>query len=294
MSMRALTWTVLSAALSAQEPAQVCLRHKLDPGTKFAFAIEVDSSLEFTEARRNSKTNFTLHFTASCGVTTNGIADVVCTLRRLRARVEAPNANLVYDSDEKEPPTGPLRKLEDLIDAEFTVRVQPDGTLAEVVAPAPLAALAQDQLGTDFRSLFAAYFTPLPPQPVAVGATWEAPTILFGEHPGQGATPAKHQLQSVEKDVARIEISYDAPKPAPRPGVRFELRESAGEVHFQIATGRLLSATATLLARATKTSGDGDASATSRLEMRASAIEMPLPKTGKGQPDEREEGKPGR
>lgn len=294
MPMRALPWLVLTAVLPAQAKEAVCLQHRLEPDSRFSFAIAVDNSLQFEEARKNSLTTFELCFDAVCGPTTNGLAEVRCTLRSLRAKVTAPNANLVYDSELPEPPTGPLRKLAELIGGTFVVRVQPDGTMAEVVAPELLEAVAKDHLGTDFRSLFAAYFVALPPQPVEPGAIWEAGSPLFGQHPGQGPCTAKHKLVAVNEGVARIDVVFAAPKPPDRPGVRFELRESTGEIRFDVATGRVRSSTATLLARATRTSGDGDTSATSRLEVRVTEVE---PKKATPRPDEatpREDAKPGR
>ena len=207
--MRTLPWLVLTAVLPAQAPAAVRLQHRLETGTRFAFAVTVDSSLEFGEARKNSRTTFELAFDATCGPTTNGIAEVRCTLLRLRAKVTAPNANLTYDSELPEPPTGPLRKLAELIGGAFVVRVQPDGTMAEVTAPELLETVAKDHLGTDFRSLFAAYFVALPPQPVEPGATWEAQSLLFGEHAGQGPCQANHKLATVADGAARIEEHVD-------------------------------------------------------------------------------------
>lgn len=297
--MRALSWLVLTAGLSAQAPVGVCLKHQLDEGTRFAFAVAVESTLQFAESRKDTRTTFELVFDTVCGPTTNGLAEVRCTLRRLRAKIAAPNADVTYDSDLPDPPTGPLRNLAELLGGVFDVRVQTDGTIATVAAPELLEAVAKNQLGTDFRSLFAAYFASLPTAPVAPGATWENTTLLFGEHPGQGPCQAKHKFVAVTEGLARIEVSFTAPKPADRPGVRFELRESAGEVQFDVAKGRVQSATATLLARATRTAGDGDTSATSRLEVRATEVEVrPEPPTPtdptKGGTPPRDDGKPGR
>lgn len=294
MPMRALPWLVLTAVLPAQATDAVCLQHRFAADARFSFLVAVDSSLQFAEARKDSKTTFELCFDAVCGETTNGVAEVRCSLRYLRAKVTAPNANLVYDSELPDPPTGPLRKLAELIGGVFVVRVQPDGTLAEVIAPELLEAVAKDHLGTDFRSLFAAYFVALPTEPVEKGATWETGTPLFGQHPGQGSCTAKHKFVAVTDGIARIDVAFTAPKPPDRPGVRFELRESTGEVRFDVANGRVRSSTATLLARATRTAGDGDASATSRLEVRASETEPPKPKPGTGEATPRDDGKPGR
>ena len=271
--------------LRAQDDAALLLQHIMPAGTAFAFTIAVDSKLEFEDPRKNSHMHFELRFEAMPAAALDGTIPVTCTLARLTATVEAPNAHINYDSADPRPAVGPLQKLATLIQAKFVVPVATDGTLGEVTIPEPLALIAKDQLGADFRSLFAAYFVPLPRTPVTIGSTWDLDTMLFGIQPSGVATTVRHKLVSVAEGCATIQCAVDAPKPPARPGVRFEVREATGSIAFDLARGRVQRTDLELLARATRTGGDATASATSHLVISAQREEPATPST---------EGRPGR
>lgn len=256
---------LLAAVLPAQDGATVRLQHRFLDREPFAFTIRVDSQSSFEDDRKNSRMRFLLRFSAIPGAEVDGHTEVACTLQRLTATVEAPNAHIQFDSSDEGPAIGPLQKLEQLLHAKFLVPVAPDGTLGEVTVPEPLAAIAKDHLGTDFRSLFAAYFVPLPTMPVAIGDTFDRESMVFGVQTGGTQTLVHHKLLGVTEGRAELECTFDAEKPTPRPGVRFEVREARGRIAFDLARGRVLRAEAELLARATRTGGCGTVSATSSL-----------------------------
>ena len=269
-----LPFLVAAATLAAQqEPtAEVVLRHGLAAEHPFSFQVEIESSITFEDAQNNGTMRFVMQFAAKPGSTESGFTTVACTLQRLTVDVDSQNAKVRYDSQSSHPDTGPLQALRELTDAVFTLRVASDGRLSSVTAPAPLEAIAQEHLGSDFCSVFAAYFIPLPTAPQRVGTEWTAATRLFGARVGDKETPVLGKTIAVTNTQAELSYAFEAPMPPARPGVRFEIRQSDGKATVERKNGRVLHAEALLLARATRTQGKDQETATSQMRVRADLV----------------------
>ena len=139
-------------------------------------------------------------------------------------------------------------------------------------APEHLAKLSAEHLGSDFRNLFAAYFVPLPDAPKSKGDEWQTTTRMFGERIGGVETTARMRLDALADGRAEIGMQFEPATPPQRPGVQFEMRRADGRLVVDVAHGRVLTAEATLLARATRISGNASPTATSELKVRASLL----------------------
>jgi hypothetical protein len=274
MLRSSLPFLAIAAALAAQQdtPQEVVLRHGLAAEQPFSFRVEIESSIMFEDAKKNGTMRFVMQFAAKPGSTEAGVSAVACTLQRLTVDVDSQNAKVRYDSQSSHPDTGPLQALRELTDAVFTLRVAADGRLAAVAAPAPLEAIAKEHLGSDFRSVFAAYFVPLPTAPQRVGSEWTAETRLFGTRVGDKETPVLGKTIAVTNSQAELSYAFEAPMPPERPGVRFEIRQSDGKATVDLKNGRVLHAEALLLARATRTQGKDQETATSQMRVRADLV----------------------
>ncbi len=262
------------AALAGQEdaPTPATLRHGLAGAEPFQFSIEVGTRLSHESQKQDTSMRFAMQFRAEPGATKEGATTVTCTLESLVVHADSPNTTIRFDSADVKSDSGPLQRLRDLKGATFVLVVEPTGKMRSAEIPSPLAKLADEHLGSDFRSLFATYFLPLPDAPRAAGDEWEATTRMFGERIGGIETPTRLRCTANAAGRAEIELQFEAPNPPQRPGVRFELRRADGKAVLDTAKGRVVSAEATLLARATRLAGGANPTATSQLQVRASLL----------------------
>ncbi len=275
MHCRALTCVcLLGLSGLAQEPSersaeQATIAHHYELGAAFAFVVEVESSLRFADEKRNTSMRFLLEFAAKVDREDSGMAGILCELARLQTKVQSPEVELQYDSRTDERPPRPLQSLLDLIGGRFRVWVDPQGSLREVEVPDALAAAADQSLGSDFRSLFAAYFWPLPQGTLAVGQDFAAESLVFAMRPQLRPATLRATRQPDEDGLAVLTYLVDLPPPPPRPGIRFDVRQASASVRFDTRKGRVARAEAYVLARATNTHGKGEESGTTQLVLKA-------------------------
>lgn len=266
-----------TAAAPCQDAASVRLEHALHRGDRFAFVIEVEAGIEFDQPSQNSSMRFAVHFDAEVGASTDGATDVTCTLRRIEVQTASPTARIRYDSADTARQPGSLSQLATLVDERFHVHVAPAGAVVRVDAPARLRELAAERLGADFDALFACWFVPLPTDAVAAETCWTNEAALV-ERALSGGKPvlARNKLVSVTDGVATIRRTFELPAPAPRRGVRFEVRRAEGRIEFDIAAGRVRLAQMDLEASAAREPGAADGTGpeqgTSRLRVRATPV----------------------
>ncbi len=273
MSRRPLALTLLCAPLFAQEqahPAQ--LRHELTSGSPFHFAIEVDSTTSFEDGKRDSSMRFAMRFAAKPETSPDGATPVVCTLEALVVHADSKTTTIRFDSTDTKQDSGPLQRLRELTGAQFRLSIEPNGKIRSAEVPENLAKLATEHLGSDFRNLFAAYFVPLPDAPKSKGDEWQTTTRMFGERIGGVETTTRMRLDAIADGRAEIGMQFEPATPPQRPGVQFEMRRADGKLVVDVAHGRVLTAEATLLARATRISGNASPTGTSELKVRASLL----------------------
>lgn len=251
-----------AATTAATQPAATLLRHGLAPGAAFAFAIEVEAAVELDAQKQNSRLRFRLHFGATVGPATSGpgtgAAVVTCRLARIEAEVHQPGASVAYDSS-RHTDAGPLDQLAELVGKDFLVAVDDRGTIASVTVPPTLAAVAKERLGTDFESLFAAYFLPLPTSALAIGDGWDAALHLVTQTAhGAPTVRVDNRLLSVADGRATIGRTLHLQAPPQRPGVTFHVQKAAGTAVLDLVTGRVVTAELELIARAVR-AGDAPA-----------------------------------
>jgi len=167
------------------------------------------------------------------------------------------------------------------------VHVDGCGHIARVESPAAISALARDHLGTDFATLFAAWFVPVPTAPITIGTTWPA-EIAVADSGAAGARSIRvtDRLAEVERGRARIERTLRLEAPPARAGVRFEDGRGTGRIVFDVAAGRVESAEYELATRAVRTDADGKGAVagTSTLHVRAVAEGRAAPPTAEPDP----------
>lgn len=258
-----------AAAVAAQqpEPQKALLAADWRTGDSFVFTVSVESASRFEDTRKDVSFSTSLTFTATVGERGEDATKVACRLDRLRLRATSPNVKAEFDSSAPLPDSGPLQKLRELTGAMFQLRLGPSGDVTSVESPPLIGKAAEDSIGTDFRTLFSAWFFALPSEPVAVGATWTGATRLFGVMPGGKETEAAYRLLSAERSRAVVAATYSPPPTPAKPGVQFELRKSEGVITIDPETRRIVRNEAMLFARATRTSGAE--TATSSIVVRA-------------------------
>lgn len=266
----------LSAILVRAQDPQVALLHRLDPGSRFAYALAVDAHLDFGEAARDTRMRLALHFAAEVGGVDGALATVKNRLVRIEARTDSPLARTDYDSARPDAEPGPWRPLAALLDKEFTVRVDPAGHIYGIEVPDGLRAGAQKVAGADFESLFELYYLPMPSEPVAVGGTWDSEVRLVDAMVATGTSArVTNRLAAVESGRARIERAFILPPPR-RAGIEFEVEKSAGHAVLDVASGRMVESSMELVARASRAVGEGQRiTGTSRLLITMRAEELP-------------------
>jgi len=144
-----------------------------------------------------------------------------------------------------------------MIGKTFKTRVDATGRIHGVELPADMPDTSRRIDGSEFETLFALYFIPLPNEPIRIGDSWESHARLVDKGIATGSRAVvTNKLRSIDNNRAHIVREFHLPTPR-RAGVTFELQQSDGQAVLDLATGRIVEAQMRLIAKASKGIGEG-------------------------------------
>jgi len=259
---------LLFAAAAAASPAQhdqpsagpIPLLYALEQGGTFNYSVEIVAKVELGEAAENSLVRFMLHFGTRVdrAPTAPGApAEVTHCLTRIEAKTRSLIANSEYDSDDTHADPGAWSPMREMIGKTFKTRVDATGRIHGVELPADMPDTSRRIDGSEFETLFALYFIPLPNEPIRIGDSWESHARLVDKGIATGSRAVvTNKLRSIDNNRAHIVREFHLPTPR-RAGVTFELQQSDGQAVLDLATGRIVEAQMRLIAKASKGIGEG-------------------------------------
>ncbi len=230
-----------SSLAAAETEAQHRLQYKFQMGEVLRYGIQHTTNIRTTiegttqEAHSLSKSIKAWKVT---DVLPSGEMEFVHLVERVRMSNRVPNrAPRKYDSETDQTPPPGFEQAASAVGVPLSViRIAPTGQVVHRVEKHPQPTPSPDLPIT----------LPLPPDPIAVGATWdfvyEVNTQRAGGAPLSVSTRRVCTLEQVQAGVATIAVEYQLLTPV-SPYVESQLvdRLSQGKLRFDIEQGRFLS-----------------------------------------------------
>jgi hypothetical protein len=257
---------VLLSAATAE--AQTTLRWKFKPGDKLTYVTEQSTTsvgnvmgMEF-ETKMTQLTDMTWSVKS---VDSQGVADMVQIIERIRMNMETPFGNFDYDSKENKPIEGPFGDavgpvLGAMAGAEVSLKMDATGDIRDIKFPEKVLESVKDNPAlAQFGQMFtedglkqmvqggAGGVGAFPKSAISKGETWEKKAEM--KMPAIGtmviatsstyAGPDSRDGTKIEKIELKMNQTIE-----PAPGGMFEIKitsqDSKGAAYFDNAAGRLL------------------------------------------------------
>jgi hypothetical protein len=194
-------------------------------------------------------------------VDSDGVAEMVQKIERIRFRMDTPVGPVEYDSKEGKPPEGPIGQViapifDAMAGSEFSMKMDSLGEVSDVKVPEKLLGALQGapgagQLGGIFsedglKHTMNQSAIALPKEPVSKGKTWNKKMELNAAPIGTMKIDNSFAYQGTDSrngaKVEKIEVKVAQsiePLPDAMIEVKIKEQESKGAVYFDNAVGRM-------------------------------------------------------
>jgi hypothetical protein len=261
------TLAILWPVLSVQAGQKVQYGLKLAKGRSYDVRMVSDSNIvqesQGQEARSQVSLGFGYRFDVNA-VEPNGTANVDCTVTWVKFRQKSPQAEMVYDSSDKEHPIpaevqgfGPAG----LLGERFSARITPQGQVQQIRGIAAMRrsmekklpegptrdqamqGLSEEQLTASVKEYFLRPLAIYPDKPVGIGDSWSR-SETSGIAPYDSQT--KWTLKARKAGVLIIDADTTMkPKPPSEQRGAVMSGQSHGQIEIDDATGRIVSSRTT-------------------------------------------------
>ena len=217
------------------------LKYKLQPGETLRWSVEQIASTDTRMAGHEETSSLRSRSVHSWEVDRTDSRGNMTFRNRLVSAVEWQQVGdqepLSYDSSQpdQEIPDLFLATAEKIGKPIATITIRPDGTVVNRVEH-----IKAPELG------LGSVTTPLPDQPVAIGAQWDTPEEIQTRRKDKSIktvkTRVRHTLRSVEDGLAAISFRREILTPVDDPWIHMQMQQkiNQGTILFDIAAGRIV------------------------------------------------------